>query len=78
MRHQTLTGKIPTDRSPDPENENHCNLAALAVYDAHDRVGSVVKRDGQHYAYTDDGKLIDLFGSRVETAPAIPAKGSAS
>ena len=50
----------------------------LPVYDAHDRVGSVVKRDDQHYAYTVNGKLIDVFRSRIEAAPAIPAKGSAS
>jgi hypothetical protein len=38
----------------------------------------VVKRDDQHCAHTTSGKLTGDFRSRIEAAPAMPAKGSAS
>jgi hypothetical protein len=76
LKRQVATAlQRPPDGPLDPENGSHCDLAALAVYDAHDSVGSVVKRDDQHYAYTAGGKLIGVFRPRVEAAPAIPAKG---
>jgi hypothetical protein len=44
----------------------------------HDRVGSVVKRDDQHTAFTAGGKLTGYFRTRIQAAPAIPTKESAS
>jgi hypothetical protein len=74
--HTSFTSRRSANRPPDPENGSHCDLAGLAVYDAHDRVCSILKRDDEHYAYTRSGKLIGVFRSRVEAAPSIPAKGS--
>ena len=87
MRLQKLTGKFPTVRSLDPKNENlgtvgrvtgaeihRSVLRRITVYDGQERVATVVKRVGQDCADTAGG----VFRSRIEAAPAIPAKGGAS
>jgi hypothetical protein len=46
---------------------------ALAVYDGHQRVGSVVKRNGEFLAFDNHNRRVGVFTNQREALRAFPA-----
>src|ERR1700722_18063710 len=62
-------GKVNADpRSSIPR----VNANALAVTDGTETVGFVVERDGAHFAFGPDQKLIGKYPTRAEAVAALP------
>jgi len=53
-----------------PPNIN--TAGALGVYDGQERVGSVIKQDGEFFAFDADGKCLGTFDTQIEATRKIP------
>ena len=45
---------------------------ALGVYDGQDRVGTIIKQDGEFFAFDADGKCLGTFDTQIEATHKIP------
>jgi hypothetical protein len=45
---------------------------ALGFYDGQDRAGTVIKQDGEFFAFDADGHCIGTFDTMIEAARKIP------
>jgi hypothetical protein len=45
---------------------------ALSVYDGQDRAGTVIRQDGQFFAFDADGHCIGTFDTMIEATRKIP------
>ena len=45
---------------------------ALGVYDGRARVGSVIKQDGEFFAFDAEGKCLGTFDTMIEATRKIP------
>lgn len=57
-----LNDGIPDPLAPD----------SLTVTDGHEMVGTIVRRDGSHFAFDADGTLIGEYATRAEAMRALP------
>lgn len=58
-------------RLPNPNSSN-----AISVTDGTVTVGTIVERDGVHYAFGPTAKLIGKFRTRLEAMRALPARAA--
>ena len=45
---------------------------ALGVYDGQERVGTIIKQDGEFFAFDADGKCLGTFDTQIEATRKIP------
>ena len=45
---------------------------ALGVYDGQERVGTIIKQDGEFFAFDADGKCLSTFDTQIEATHKIP------
>jgi hypothetical protein len=45
---------------------------ALGIYDGQDRAGTVIKQDGEFFAFDAEGKCIGTFDTMLEATRKIP------
>jgi hypothetical protein len=45
---------------------------ALGIYDGQDRAGTVVRQDGEFFAFDADGNCIGVFDTMIEASRKIP------
>jgi hypothetical protein len=56
-------------------------LGALGVFDGRERAGTIVKQNGEFFAFDADGKCVGTFDTQIEATRKIPparARGTAS
>jgi len=57
-----MTKQIPSINAP----------SALGIYDGQDRAGTVIRQDGEFFAFDAEGKCIGTFGIMLEATRKIP------
>jgi hypothetical protein len=45
---------------------------ALGIYDGQDRAGTVIRQDGEFFAFDAEGKCIGTFDTMIEATRKIP------
>jgi hypothetical protein len=45
---------------------------ALGIYDGQDRAGTVIRRDGEFFAFDADGECLGTFDTMLEASRKIP------
>jgi hypothetical protein len=45
---------------------------ALGIYDGQQRAGTVVRQDGEFFAFDADGKCVGVFDTMIEASRKIP------
>jgi hypothetical protein len=45
---------------------------ALGIYDGQNRAGTVIKKDGEFFAFDADGNWIGVFDTMIEASRKIP------
>jgi hypothetical protein len=46
---------------------------SLAVYDGQQRLGTIIKQDGEFFAFDGDGRCVGTFDTQIEAVRKIPA-----
>jgi hypothetical protein len=59
-----------TNRQPPSLNSPN----TLAVHDGQTRIGSIVKQDGEFFAFDAAGRCLGAFDTQIEAARKIPAR----
>ena len=57
-----MTKQIPSINAP----------GALGIYDGQDRAGTVIRQDGEFFAFDAAGKCIGTFDTQIEATRKIP------
>jgi hypothetical protein len=57
-----MTKHIPNINAP----------SALGIYDGQDRAGTIIKQDGEFFAFDAEGKCIGTFDTQIEATRKIP------
>jgi hypothetical protein len=57
-----MTKRIPNINAP----------GALGIYDGQDRAGTVIRQDGEFFAFDADGQCIGCFDTMIEATRKIP------
>ena len=57
-----MTKQIPSINAP----------SALGIYDGQERAGTLIKRDGEFFAFDAEGNCIGVFDTMIEASRKIP------